>query len=190
MTQWQTSISRPLKHQRNQGHWRFLVSFVLGLWLGCVPSTSGTMTETMAQSMAESAVRPKPTNPKCPADFRSLGSTLVKDLPAYLTRVYSRARVGLQVMGVGQPEFEPLALAPDQDPRHAPEQLFVTVSERYSGEANNQQRAYWLFFVSTPKGWRLAMAFTRVGQAPPYDVSYGAISTATKEWLRDHCDQF
>ncbi len=182
MTQWQTSISRPLKHQRDRGRWRFLVSFLLGVWLGYVPSTSATM--------AESAVRPKPSNAQCPTDFRSLGSKLVKDLPAYLTRVYSRARVGLQVMGAGQPEFEPLALAPDQDPRHAPEQLFVTVSERYSGDANNQQRAYWLFFVSTPKGWRLAMAFTRVGQAPPYDVSYGAISTATKEWLRDHCDQF
>ncbi len=155
-----------------------LASLILGLWCYVLPS------------LANSQVSNLPNNSQCPTDFRGLGSALVKDLPGYLTRVYSRARVSLQVMGAGQPEFEPLALAMDQDPRRAPEQLFITVSERHSGEANNQQRAYWLFFVPTPKGWRLAMAFTRIGQAPPYDVSYGAISTATKEWLRDHCERF
>jgi len=160
------------------------LSLIFGLWCHSPQSAALSASPISSnQSSTQSAA-------KCPSDFRNFGSILVKDLPSYLTRVYSRARVSLQVIGVGQPEFEPLALAVDQNPRHAPEQLFITVSERYSGEANNQQRAYWLFFVSTPKGWRLAMAFTRVGQAPPYDVSYGAISTATKEWLRDHCESF
>lgn len=127
-------------------------------------------------------------NRTCPADFPSLSAALAKDLPDYLNRVYSRLRIKREVMTISQPELEPLPLAPDQARDRLPQQVFLSILERQTGKTETSQRAYWLFVVPTSNGWRLSMAFMRIGQAPPVDVSDAAISDATNKWLRDYCD--
>lgn len=124
----------------------------------------------------------------CPADFPSLSKALAQSLPNYLNRVYQRLRINREIMVVGNPELEPLPLAPDQDRDRLPNQVFLTVLERETGKVKTSQRAYWLLIVPTSKGWRLAMAFMRDGQAPVVDVSDAAIASATNTWLRDYCD--
>jgi hypothetical protein len=127
-------------------------------------------------------------NRTCPADFPSLSKALAKDLPDYLNRVYSRLRIKREVMTISQPELEPLPLAPDQASDRLPQQIFLSILERQTGRAETSQRAYWLFLVPTSNGWRLAIAFMRIGQSPPVDVSDAAIADATNKWLRDYCD--
>ena len=127
-------------------------------------------------------------NRTCPTDFTSLSNALAKDLPDYLNRAYSRLRIKREVMTISQPELEPLPLAPDQARDRLPQQVFLTILERQTGKAETSQRAYWLFLVPTSNGWRLSMAFMRIGQTPPVDVSDAAIADATNKWLRDYCD--
>ncbi len=124
----------------------------------------------------------------CPTDFPSLSAALAKDLPDYLNRAYSRLRIKREVMTISQPELEPLPLAPDQSRDRIPQQVFLSMLERQTGKTETSQRAYWLFVVPTSNGWRLAIAFMRIGQAPPVDVSDAAIADATNKWLRDYCD--
>lgn len=124
----------------------------------------------------------------CPTDFPSLSAALAKDLPDYLNRVYSRLRIKREVMTISQPELEPLPLAPDQARDRLPQQVFLSILERQTGKIETSQRAYWLFVIPTSNGWRLSMAFMRIGQAPPVDASDAAISDATNRWLRDYCD--
>lgn len=127
-------------------------------------------------------------NRTCPADVPSLSTALAKDLPDYLNRIYIRLRIRREVMAISQPELEPLPLAPDQPRDRLPQQIFLSILERQTGQVKTSQRAYWLFLVPTTNGWRLAMAFMRIGQAPPVDVSDAAIADATNKWLRDYCD--
>lgn len=149
----------------------------------------------VAISISALCFLPNPTNAEnyinkrvCPADFPSLSKSLAKDLPDYLNRVYSRLKIKREVMTISQPELEPLPLAPDQSRDRLPEQIFLSVLERQTGKVEISQRAYWLFVVPTSKGWRLDMAFMRIGQAPPVDVSDAAIADAANKWLRDYCD--
>ncbi len=125
----------------------------------------------------------------CPADFPSLSKALAKDLPDYLNRTYNRLKIKREVMAISQPELEPLPLAPDQSSDRLTQQIFLSVLERQTGKVETSQRAYWLFLVPTNNGWHLAMAFMRIGQAPPVDVSDAAIADATNKWLRDYCDR-
>ncbi|MFN4788458.1 MAG: hypothetical protein ACK5EU_17505 [Pseudanabaena sp.] len=127
-------------------------------------------------------------NRVCPADFPNLSKSLAKDLPDYLNRTYIRLRLKREVMTISQPDLEPLPLAPDQPRDRLPQQIFFSILERQTGKVETSQRAYWLFVVQTSHGWRLAMAFMRIGQAPPVDVSDAAIADATNKWLRDYCD--
>ena len=127
-------------------------------------------------------------NRACPGDFPSLSKALAKDLPDYLNRAYSRLRIKREVMMISQPDLEPLPLAPDQARDRVPQQIFLSALERETGKVQISQRAYWLFVVPTANGWRLSMAFMRIGQAPPVDVSDAAIADATNKWLRDYCD--
>jgi hypothetical protein len=124
----------------------------------------------------------------CPADFQSLSNALAKDLPDYLNRAYSRLRIKREVVTISQPDLEPLPLAPDQARDRIPQQIFLSMLERSTGKTETSQRAYWLFVVPTSNGWRLAIAFMRIGQTPPVDVSDAAIADATNKWLRDYCD--
>ncbi|PZO40671.1 MAG: hypothetical protein DCF19_11625 [Pseudanabaena frigida] len=127
-------------------------------------------------------------NRTCPTDFPSLSKALAKDLPDYLNRAYIRLRIKREVMAISQPELEPLPLASDQARDRLPQQIFLSVLERQTGSTITSQRAYWLFVVPTSNGWRLAMAFMRIGQAPPVDASDAAIADASNKWLRDYCD--
>ncbi|PZU99258.1 MAG: hypothetical protein DCE90_01700 [Pseudanabaena sp.] len=144
----------------------------------------GYIMVSQQHSYAESYINQR----TCPADFPSLSKALAKGLPDYLNRVYQRLRIKREVMAISDPELEPLPLAPDQDRDRLPNQVFLSVLERETGKVKTSQRAYWLLIVPTSKGWRLAMAFMRDGQAPVVDVSDAAIATATSTWLRDYCD--
>lgn len=138
----------------------------------------------------------------CPGTFPELSAAIAKDLQGYLTRTYTRLGFKSQVVAVGSPEIEPLpiaqrdrAIAPNENanqpvaPEADPKQMFISLLERPAGKQENTKKAYWLFLTNTRRGWRLAMAFTRIGNAPPQDVSDGAIADAVRTWLRDHCDQ-
>jgi hypothetical protein len=142
---------------------------------------------------------------KCPATFAELASSLTQDLPDYLNRTYSRAGIKRQAVIASFPELEPIKLEAlnNQDNQGnqvveknrlaAPQQLFLSVLTRDLGKSLTKQvdapkaQPYWLFIANTHKGWRLAMAFSRVGNFAIQDVSDGAIATATKTWLSDRC---
>lgn len=123
----------------------------------------------------------------CPQDFAQLTQVLSRDLHHYLNRSYTQLGMGLQAQTVSFPELSPL---PIQEVDPSVKQLFLTVNHRRSGELRVEPQTYWLFLVQTPKGWRLAMAFTRVAAAPPIDVSDGALATAVRTWLRDNCWEY
>jgi hypothetical protein len=133
----------------------------------------------------------------CPSNFTDLSKAIAKDLQGYLTRTYTRLGFKSQVVAVGIPEVEPLPLvrnpAPDPSkaiaPADEPKQLFVSLLERPAGKLDITKKAYWLFLTNTRRGWRLAMAFTRINNSPPQDVSDGAIADAVRTWLRDYCDR-
>ncbi|MCS6960630.1 MAG: hypothetical protein RMK91_11355 [Pseudanabaenaceae cyanobacterium SKYGB_i_bin29] len=120
----------------------------------------------------------------CPRDFGQLASRLAKDLHHYINRSYTKFAIPVYAQTVSLPELEPL---PVQEADPSIQQLFLKITHRRSGELQLESQSYWLFLVSTPQGWRLAMAFTRVGEAPPIDVSEGAVADAVKAWLRDNC---
>jgi hypothetical protein len=156
-----------------------------------------------AASAEASQRQPTYTNKRiCPAQFSDVSTEIAKDLQGYLTRTYTRLGFKSQVVAVGSPEIEPLpiaerdrAIASNQNtnqpaaPEVDPKQMFISLLERPSGKLENTRKAYWLFLTNTRRGWRLAMVFTRIGNAPPQDVSDGAIADAVRTWLRDHCDQ-
>ncbi len=124
----------------------------------------------------------------CPADIQSLTSQLLPDLPSYMNRTYTRLGFPKrQVITASSPEFEPLPVTAELPTQAHPQQVFVSLLEKRIGTQPTSQTAYWLFFSQTKKGWRLAMAFARVGNAPPYDVSDGAIANAVNTWLRERC---
>lgn len=125
----------------------------------------------------------------CPSDLPSLTKALLPDLPSYLNRTYTRAGVRDRfVLTTNSPEFEPLPVVKEFPDQPHPQQVFISVLEKRTGNHPPYTRAYWLFFSEAkPLGWQLAMAFSRVGNAPPTDVSDSAIGTAVNTWLRDHC---
>ncbi len=124
----------------------------------------------------------------CPPDIKTLTSQLLSDLPSYMNRTYTR--IGFpkrQVVTASAPEFEPLPVLAELPNQEHPQQVFVSLLEKRTGSQPLTQTAYWLFFSLTQRGWRLSMAFARVGNAPPYNVSDGAIANAVQTWLRDRC---
>jgi hypothetical protein len=128
----------------------------------------------------------------CPSDFNSLAHALALDLPDYLNRTYTRLGIKRLVTVASDPELQPLPVKKSDrtisnpDPSD-PQQLFISVLNREIGKTQGEKQAYWLFIANTKKGWRLAMAFTRIGNAPSQDVSDGIIAISTKTWLRDRC---
>ncbi len=138
----------------------------------------------------------------CPATFPELSTAIAKDLQGYLTRTYTRLGFKSQVVAVGLPEIEPLPTVESDRPSASsksandpaateadPKQMFISLLERPAGKLETTKKAYWLFLTNTRRGWSLAMVFTRIGNAPPQDVSDGAIANAVRTWLRDYCDR-
>jgi len=138
-------------------------------------------------------IQPEIHHPTCPVDFTTLAEALALDLPNYLNRTYTRLGIKRIVTVASTPELQPLPIKTSDRPNQNlsqnpnPQQVFITVLAREIGKVQSDQQAYWLFIANTKNGWRLAMAFTRIGNAPPQDVSDGAISIATTTWLRDRC---
>jgi hypothetical protein len=178
----------------------------LGVSLGISLSLQIGLATMPAIASADSPERPPNYINKrvCPSNFPDLSQAIAKDLQGYLTRTYTRLGFKSQVVAVGYPEVEPLPLAagdlaiitnsvPDANkaiaPADDPKQLFISLLERPAGKLDTTKKAYWLFLTNTRRGWRLAMAFTRIGNSPPQDVSDGAIAAAVRTWLRDYCDQ-
>ena len=160
-------------------------AFVVMLYFSCCFLGLG-----VTQSLAQTATQPikKPT--VCPTQFSQLSQDLATDLREYLNRTYSRNRIKRQAIAVSFPELQPLAIADQNSASHNQvKQLFLTVRSHSPGSLINSDTAYWLFLVETKYGWRLAMAFQRVGNATPEDVSNGAIADAVKTWLRDNCSK-
>ncbi|PLS68438.1 MAG: hypothetical protein CV045_07845 [Cyanobacteria bacterium M5B4] len=120
----------------------------------------------------------------CPQSFTELSTNLSKDLHHYLNRSYSKYGIKTQAQVVSFPDRAPLPIK-ETDP--AVKQLFLTIAHRRSEQLTTENQTYWLFLVETAKGWKLSMAFTRVGDAPPIDVSDGAVADAMRSWLKDKC---
>lgn len=142
----------------------------------------------------------------CPATVEALMPPLLRDLPAYGNRVFQRSRLRspadqgqLYLLFAGQPEFEPLPLAPGTT---APEmgadqvyQVFFTTRERRyeGGRLANFQNFHWVFLTRTEQGWHLAQMFSRISDhptgdrppSPPFDSTEGVIGRAIRDWLRD-----
>lgn len=135
---------------------------------------------------------------KCPDTLPELADKLTQDLPNYLNRTYSRLGIKQQVTVAGFPDLNPLPIATVNKisigSLPPPRQIFVSILSRKIGETKTQTQSYWLFISEiksknqNQKNWRLAIAFTRIGNSPPQDVSDGAIATATNTWLRDRCN--
>jgi len=131
----------------------------------------------------------------CPSEFSQISQALTGDLKEYLNRTYARNKIKRQAIAVSFPDLQPLPIASsltnststtNLDPVN---QIFFSVRSLTPGSLVTSNTAYWLFLVETKKGWRLAMAFQRVGNAPAQDISYGAIADATNTWLRDYCSK-
>lgn len=125
----------------------------------------------------------------CPTDLPTLTQALITDLPSYLNRIY--VRIGITnrfVLAVSQPEFDPLPVKAEFPTQPHPQQVFFSVIEKQRGNHPTTTRAYWLMLTPTKnQRWELALAFSRIGNAPPTDVSDGAIALAVNTWLRDKC---
>ena len=141
----------------------------------------------------------------CPSDLESLTNEMIEDLPSYANRVNTRSRVGGSQLGgyvlvAGRPEFEPLTLGPGEwtSPAgidaSALRQVFMTTLERQytAGKRFSLQQYHWLFMAETPRGWRLAMMFSRTTikpskrpPTPPRDSSDGIVAQAVRLWLDD-----
>jgi hypothetical protein len=124
----------------------------------------------------------------CPDSFQDLATLLSQDLPDYLNRTYTRLGIQEKATFANFPEINPLPLASGNKNLPAPNQLFISILTGRIGQPKTQTQPYWLFISKTNKGWRLAMAFTKIGTSPPTDISDGAIADATSTWLRDRCN--
>lgn len=139
----------------------------------------------------------------CPAELETLVEQLLRDLPSYANRILQRDRrltaplPPSNLVLAGRAEFEPLPLSPNQPNQPIPEdprQVFITTLERsyVSNQPIEMQEYHWLFLTPTPRGWRLAMMFSRTGgsptgrtPSPPRESSQGVVAQAVRVWLRD-----
>jgi hypothetical protein len=126
----------------------------------------------------------------CPDSFQDLATSLSQDLPNYLNRTYTRLGIQEKATFANFPEINPLPLAASNGDKTlpVPHQLFISILTGRIGQPKTQTQPYWLLISKTNKGWRLAMAFTKIGTSPPTDISDGAIADATRTWLRDRCN--
>ncbi len=183
-------------------------------WQGLTYSALAAIFTLGVSTTAGSLPSPSPSNPldlsllqrpnSCPSQIQPLTQALLRDLPAYLNRVYARV-VYPQVNDwsyaiiASQPEFEPLPVASTEYPNPTDDslkQIFFTVLERqYRGsQATLLQHYHWLFLTQTENGWQIAFMFSRIGSYPatpqslltPPRTSDDAITAqAIRLWLRD-----
>jgi len=131
--------------------------------------------------------------PICPRELEPLVEQLLRDYPSYANRVITRSSDGTSTRSVvtaGRPEFDPLpVVAASPETADAIAQVFFTTLERQHvrGTSVSRQSYHWLLLVPSGSGWRLVMAFTRLGDPllPPIESSDRVVGQAVQTWLRD-----
>jgi hypothetical protein len=130
----------------------------------------------------------------CPADYETLVTTLLRDLPQYANLVAARSfrppivdpatdadnpatpadpsPVGTMLIA-SQPDFEPIDLTdrafgaglnPDSDIRQV---FFTTLERQYlSNQVVSLQQFHWLFLVQAEDGWRSVLLYSSLGGDP------------------------
>ena len=124
----------------------------------------------------------------CPESLQDLANSITQDLPDYVNRSYTRLDSERKALFTSFPNINPLPLASGNASLENPEQFFFSILTRKVGEPKTLVQPYWLLISKTNNGWRLSMAFTRLGLSPPRDVSDGFIADAMRTWLRDRCN--
>ncbi len=193
------AIALRLKPYYCQGltHSALTAIFVLGF-----STTAGSRPHPSLSNPSHLSLLQRPHS--CLSQVQPLTQALLRDLPAYLNRVYARV-VYPQVNDwsyaiiASQPEFEPLPVASTEYPNPTDDnlkQIFFTVLERqYRGSQTTLlQHYHWLFLTQTETGWQIAFMFSRIGSYPatpqslltPPRASDDAITAqAIRLWLRD-----
>ncbi len=159
--------------------------------------------EPPVQEEAPRFLRPPGT---CPQDLDSLVSRLLQDLPTYSELVAGRS-LELRsnqtspfgtVITVGEPDYEPIALANSSFNGSADDlqQVFFTTLERqyWQGRPFSLQNYHWLFLAEAENGWYLSQMYSSLGSypaeaqdapSPPQESSDGIVGQAVTLWLRD-----
>ncbi len=130
----------------------------------------------------------------CPADYETLVTSLLRDLPQYANLVAARsfrspmvspapdtenpatpavpAPTGTMLIA-SQPDFEPIdltdrAFGAGLDPESDIRQVFFTTLERQylSDQVVSLQQFHWLFLVQAEGGWRSALIYSSLGGDP------------------------
>ncbi|HIK16327.1 MAG TPA: hypothetical protein IGS53_13740 [Leptolyngbyaceae cyanobacterium M33_DOE_097] len=140
----------------------------------------------------------------CPSEVQELTRTMLRDLPAYINRVYARI-VYPQIddwsyaILASQPNFEPLPVDSSEYPNPADEslqQVFFTVLERQyqDNKWSLLQQHHWLFLARSETRWEVAFMFSRINPypttatstpTPPRESSQETTAQAIRIWLRD-----
>jgi hypothetical protein len=124
----------------------------------------------------------------CPDSFQNLANSITQDLPDYINRSYTKLGTEEKAVFASFPNINPLPLTSGNVNLAAPHQFFFSMLTGRIGQPKTLVQPYWLFISKTTNGWRLSMAFTRIGLSPPIDVSDGFIADATRTWLMDRCN--
>ncbi len=140
----------------------------------------------------------------CPADFDTVATLLVRDIPSYTNRILQSSVADIPsayrpayVITANQPELSPLDItdrvyttsASSGEPLR---QLFFTTLERqYTGlKASAINHFHWLFLSPDEDGWQMVFMFSAIEaenevQLPPRDSSQGSVGQAVRRWLTD-----
>lgn len=135
----------------------------------------------------------------CPAEYETLVTTLLRDLPQYANLVAARsfrpsmvspatgtdnpatlttpAPVGTMLIA-SQPDFEPIdltdrAFGAGLDSESDIRQVFFTTLERQylSHQVVSLQQFHWLFLVQTEDGWRSVLLYSSLGGNPARELA-------------------
>ncbi|ERN42706.1 hypothetical protein KR51_00005530 [Rubidibacter lacunae KORDI 51-2] len=143
----------------------------------------------------------------CPHAIEPLMVLLLRDYPNYANRAIARSRLAndefdFHVVAAGRLEFEPLPLSADGGEtdifgrdRGVVQVFFTTLERSYQNYAVvSTQQYHWLLLTPSGGGWRLVMAFTRLGgktadgaslPQPPLNTTDRIVGQVVKTWLHD-----
>ena len=138
--------------------------------------------------------------PTCSKDFEPLMEEMLKELPAYINRVNTRARnTKNSALLAAKADFQPLKLPTasenlgPQDPE-VEQVFFSTLLRRLSDrQIVYQQEHHWLFMAPSERGWEFVQMYSVLSPYPvasistaPRNSSEGSVATAIRNWLK-HC---
>lgn len=158
--------------------WHFGL-FALGSWLTMTSSAQATSS--------------------CSEEFQPFMGEMLKELPAYINRVNTRANnPHNSVLVAAKADFQPLPL-PEQSAGLQSSQsdvqqvFFATLLRRLAGgEVVYQQEHHWLFMAPSDRGWEFIQLYSTLSpypvasvNSPPRNSSEGSVATAIKAWLKN-----